>query len=128
MRSALALVTVLAGCASNQAQTLPILTPQEASQMSVASLCLGLSTFRPVNAQTAQFELTRRGVNCADHAAAVQALQQQDAQLMGIILQQRATAPQPVYIPPVTYPITAPTPQVTCTSQWVMGQYRTVCR
>lgn len=122
----------LAGCASQPQQVYAPrdLSPAEAQQMPTAQLCLGVSTFRPSNANVAQWELDRRGVNCQDHAQAVSNLQQQQAQeraqAMGILLQNMnrpATTYQPYQIPPP--PGTGP--QTNCTTRYVGGAWRTVC-
>lgn len=68
-----AAVLALAGCATAP----PVLTAQQAEQMSVVDLCLGVVTFRPNNAATAYAEVMRRGINCQDHQQAIQAVQQQ---------------------------------------------------
>jgi hypothetical protein len=119
-------VLALAGCAS-QPQAAAVLTPEVAQNMSAATLCLGISTFRPGNAVVAQQEIERRGINCADHAQAVQALQQQraqaDAQATQLLLRQQPNQYQPLPIPPPIRP-----QQTTCTTQRVGNQLQTVCR
>ena len=85
MRIVILAFLALAGCATQPTME------ERAQQMSAAELCLGLSTFRPENAATAQREIERRGVNCQDHAQAVHKLQQQRAQAMQILLNQPPT-------------------------------------
>lgn len=118
IRLAILSAALLAGCAT--APSGQILTSDVAQGMSAAELCLGVSTFRPHNAATAQAEIQRRGINCQDHAQAVYVLQQQRAQAAGILLQ-NATRPPPVYQVP------APPQQTNCTTRRIGETWRTVC-
>jgi hypothetical protein len=124
MRTVLLCCLVLSGCASQQ-QPPRELTPSTAMGMNAATLCLGISTFRPGNAAVAQQEIERRGINCADHAMAVQALQQQraqnDAQAMQLLMSR--PSPQPYMLPMPVQP-----QQTICTTQRVGDQLQTICR
>lgn len=126
---ALACSAALVGCAT-EPKPLPVLTPDIAQQMSAADLCLGLSTFRPGNASVAQQEVYRRGINCNDHAAAIQALQQARAQREAVILQNSLN--RPAYQPYQVNPYQIPTPQMprqtNCTSYRVGNTVQTDCR
>jgi hypothetical protein len=125
MKIAVALIVALAGCASSP-PPLRYLTPAEAQTMSVVDLCIGLGAFGPVSAQVASSELQRRGVNCADHAQAIQLTEQRRNAALGILMQQQRQA-APVYQPAPAVPYQTP-PRTTCTSQWIGGQMQTVCR
>jgi hypothetical protein len=118
---------LLAGCANNQPPPQPrYLTSAEAQTMPVVDLCIGLGTFGPVSAQVASLELQRRGVNCQDHAQAIQLTEQRRNAALGILMQQRQTAPS-IYQPAPAQPYQIPQP-TRCTSQWIGGQMQTVCR
>lgn len=117
---ALLSAVVLAGCASSGPR---LLTISEAAQMPTATLCWGVSNFQPVNAVVAKTELESRGVDCRDHAAAVQAIDQRRAAALGILLQQ--PAPQPYQVQP--YQI-QPRPTVNCTSQRIGNTVQTNCQ
>lgn len=125
MRAVVLSCLVLAGCASAP-EPLPVLSLQEAEQMSAAQLCLGVSTFRPHNATVAQVAIERRGINCQDHAVAVQGLQQQRAQAAQAMQQQMLN--RPVY-QPYQLPTPAPIPrQQSCTSYRIGNTIQTDCR
>lgn len=89
--------------------------------MSAAELCLGTSTWGPISAGNAMAEIQRRGINCQDHAQAIQGLQQQRAAAAAAILGR----PQPTYQP---YQIPMPQQQTRCTTRWDGAAYRTVCQ
>lgn len=58
---------LLVGCGSRT------LTPDQAERMSVLDLCQAIVTYRPENAAVASAEANRRGINCKEHEAAVNA-------------------------------------------------------
>lgn len=119
---------LLVACAEPAPRPLPVLSLESAQQMPAADLCLGLSTFRPSNAAVARQEIDRRGINCQDHAAAMQALQQRRAQEDAILLQ-RALMPQPTYqYKPYQLPMPTTPRQTVCTTERIGNQLQTVCR
>jgi hypothetical protein len=117
MRLAALLLLALAGCATPP----PVLSPQQAQQIPTAELCLGASTYRPENAQTAMNELNRRGVNCQDHAQGIQELQQRRAAALQYIMSRPAYKPYQLPMPPQQQ-------NTNCTGQWIGNQWHTTCR
>lgn len=125
MKVAVLLTALLAGCAS-QPQGQPILTPEVAQQMSAMDLCRGTLYFRPINAQTAREEASRRGLDCTALYGAVQA---DEASRRAAAVQLMQNQP-PVYQPQPAYqlPMPAPRQQINCESYRVGNSVQTNCR
>lgn len=135
---ALLAAALLAGCAA-QSQGYPqlALTPDIARQMDAPTLCFGLLTFRPENVLRAQAEISRRSIDCSQHAEAVRSMYQtRVAEDAAIAAQQRqAAAPAPAYqpipMPKLEWP-QIPQQQspraINCTTTQFGGQLQTRCQ
>lgn len=123
-------LALFAGCASSPPAP-RVLTPEIAQQLTAAEVCLGVSTFRPGNAEVAAAEVTRRGLKCEEHAQGMQLLIQQRVartQAEAAAAAAPVFIPQP-YIPPISYTPMLPPAAVHCTSTpQYGGQVNTVCR
>jgi hypothetical protein len=126
---AFAAASLLTACASQPQPTYTprIFGPDDVARMPIARLCLGVSTWGPTSAGNAQAELIRRGVDCRDHAQAIQQEAQERAQAMGILMQ-NMNRPAPTYTPYQVPPPPGTGPQTTCNSRMIGNQMQTVCR
>lgn len=124
----IAAVVALSGCASGPPPGPRIISPEMAQRMSVVDLCVGLGVWGPISSGNAADELHRRGLECRDFSAAIQARLQADAQEQ---LQRHALAQNLLLqnmqrgAPLTAYQMQQP---IRCTTQRFGDTFQSVCR
>jgi hypothetical protein len=120
---------LIGGCAASAPPAPQVITPDMVRTMSAVDLCIGLGFWGPISSGNAASELHRRGLDCKDYAAQIQARMQADAQAeqqrraiaASILMQnmQRPTGQVSVFQMPQP---------ITCTTQRFGSTYQSVCR